>query len=242
MIDPKKELRDYLERLVNRFLNITSLNDELKRIHDWGTTPEKTKTRNRGAYFFALAKYSISRTILVELTNFLSKGATRSLHDWLEKAKEQAKSLNPTRYNPSKGVHESISTKEYRSIVDNHIKQLESKEYITKRIKAHRDKSIAHLDKEYFDEIRDADKDFPLNHSDIDDILQTISGILRKQYLCLFETDMRMEVSSLRNLDKVLRHVRAFMRMWEESPELCRKGVRPADYLAEEYPKKSNQI
>jgi hypothetical protein len=90
----------------------------------------------------------MTRIYLVELFILLSEREDRSLLDWLNKAHEHAKSIGPTRFNPnySKGEREPIKPNEYKAIIDKHISQLESQKDVIERIKALRDKSIAHLD------------------------------------------------------------------------------------------------
>ena len=100
-----------------------------------------------GHYFFQLATYSISRIVLVEMSMFLSEAEDRSLLDWLRKAKEHAASMKPTRYNATHSDYEPIQPQEYRATIDDQIAQLEAQKDVIDRIKAHRDKTIAHMDK-----------------------------------------------------------------------------------------------
>ncbi|MDO9593286.1 MAG: hypothetical protein Q7I98_08925 [Erysipelotrichaceae bacterium] len=146
MINPKEKLREYLDQLIHRFLNIKSLFQELSRIYGW-YVPARFETINMSSYFFQLSTYSMTRIYLVELAILLSEREDRSLLDWLKKANEHAKSIGPTRYNPnySRDDHEPIKPKEYKAIIDNHISQLKSQKDVIERIKALRDKSIAHL-------------------------------------------------------------------------------------------------
>ncbi len=136
MKNPKTRLREYLDRLIRRFLNTKSLHLELKRISGW-QIPGKIEVFNLGSYFFELAKYSLWRTILVEMAMILSPKEQVSLIDWLKKAREHAPSLAPTRYNPSySGVkREPIKPKEYRALIDRHINRLDAQRDVIHRIK-----------------------------------------------------------------------------------------------------------
>jgi hypothetical protein len=159
---------------------------------------------------------------------FLSEKEARSLLDWLTKAKEHAASVKPTRYNASYsgGERKPIKPEEYRAIIDDQIAQLHARKDVIDRIKARRDKAIAHLDKAYFDDPKALDRDYPLGNDDIDDLMEVVSSTLRKHHSCLFEADMRMEVVSVHTVDTVLQYARAFMRARRDF-NLIEKGFRP---------------
>jgi hypothetical protein len=230
MNNPKDELREYLKKLVRCYINIKSIHQERNSILEW-MTPDKIETINRGIHFFYVATYSMSNTVLVELSKFLSENEKRSLLDWLKKTKEHAKSMQPTRHNVTSftGRRESIKPKEYCAIIDEQIAQLHARKNVIKRIKAHRDKAIAYLDKTYFEDSEALARDYPLGINDIDELLEVVDSILRKHYSCLFEADMRMEVLSAYNVNKILRDVRASRRVWNDR-NLIKKGIAPRDY------------
>ena len=171
---------------------------------EWTTnskSPDNIEAFNLGYYFFNLATYSISQIVLVELSIFLSEAEDRSLLDWLNKAKENAASLKPTRCHLTRSDYEPIQPEEYRAIIDDQIAQLEAQKDVIDRIKARRDKALVHLDKKYFDETDSIQTDYPLSNDEIDDIMHLVSCILRKHYNCLLERDITsFEVSSLRNV------------------------------------------
>lgn len=234
MNNPKTRLREYLNRLIHRFLNTKSLYLELKRIHGW-QTPGRAEALHLGAYFFELATYSLSRTILVEMAMLLSPTEQRSLIDWLKKAKEHARSLVPTRYNPTfaGGGREPIKPKEYCALIDRHINRLDTEKAVIDRIKLRRDKTIVHLDRAYFDNPKPLDEVYPLR-DDIDRIMDIVSNILHKHHSCLFEADLRMEILSTRSVDKVLIYARAFQRVRKDRI-LIKMGFKPTDYMQDEY-------
>lgn len=230
MINPKERLREYLDQIIHRFLNTKSLFHELKRINSW-STPDRLETLNHGFYFFQLSTYSMTRIYLVELATMLSESEERSLIDWLKKAREHAKSIFPTRYNPNyKSEREPIKAKEYQSIIDQNLSELDSHENVISRIKAWRDKLIAHLDITYFDDPLPIYKDYPINNTEIDQLIETVSKILHEHHLYLFEADLRVEILSEMNVDSVLNYVRAFQRIRKDK-HLIESGFKPIDYL-----------
>jgi hypothetical protein len=173
---------------------------------------------------------------------FLSEKGKRSLFDWLKKAKEHTASIKPTRYNASysKGEREPIKTKEYHVIIDDQIAQLHARNNVIDRIKARRDKAIAHLDKKYFDDPKAVDRDYPLEDNDIDDLMEVVSSILRKHHSCLFKADVDMEIKSVHTVDTVLRYARAFMRARRDF-NLINRVFRPVEYMQDDYKGESSE-
>jgi len=235
MKNPKIELRDYLQVLIHRFLNTKSLYQELKRIHGW-KTPARIEAYNLGAYSFELAEYSLFRIVLVEIAALLSNREERSVIDWLKKAREHARSLEPTRYRPTDrgSARQAINEKTYRALIEQHEDRLAARKDVIDRIKAWRDKAIAHLGRVYFDSPQALDEKYPLTYPDIDRIMDEVSEILRKHHSCLLGADLRMEILSTRNVDSVLNYARAFQRVRKDRV-LIKKGFRPVTYLTDDY-------
>ncbi|MXX13019.1 MAG: hypothetical protein F4Z86_06160 [Gemmatimonadetes bacterium] len=233
MKNPHDELRIYLNKLIYRYRNIKSLDQQLKSIYEWNT-PARYEALNLGAHFFWIVDYSLSRIIFLELSMFLSEKEDRSLCDWLNKAKEHVVSINPTRFNKIEREYEPIKPEKYRRIIDCQIAQLQARQNIIDRIKTHRDKAIVHLDREYFYDSQILDTNYPLSADDIDDLIEVVSCILRKHYSCLFQASMSMEVGSVQNIDTVLQYARAWMRARRDS-DLIEKGFKPVEYERDEY-------
>lgn len=237
MKNPHDELRSYFKKLIYRYLNIKSLDQQLKSIATWNSNPlslDNIEAFNLGHYFFQHATYSIWRIFLVELSMFLSQTEQRSLRDWLKKAREHADSLEATRYNASRGTREPIATEGYRSIIDDQMAQLHGRETIIATIKTHRDKAIAHLDREYFDNTNSIGSDYPLHDNEIDNLMEVVDGILRKHYSCLLGASVNLEVESVHNLDTLLRYARAWMRTRRDF-SLTDMGFQPVDYERDNY-------
>lgn len=237
MKNPHDELRNYFKKLIYRYLNIKSLDQQLNSIAVWNSNPphlDNIEAFNLGHYFFQHATYSIWRIFIVELSMFLSQTEQRSLRDWLKKACEHATSIKPTRYNASRATREPIPTEDYRAIIDDQIIQLHGQETVIDSIKAHRDKAIAHLDKKYFDETSSIGSDYPLHNHEIDNIMEIVDCILRKHYSCLLGASVNLEVQSVHNLDTLLKYSRAWMRARRDL-SLIEKGFRPVDYERDDY-------
>jgi hypothetical protein len=173
----------------------------------------------------------MTRIYLVELASLLSDKEDRSLIDWLGKACVHARSLCPTRYNPSeKNERESIKPDEYREIIDKNISDLDSFNDLINRIKAWRDKSIAHLDKAFFDTPSAIYDRYPIKNSEIDKLIECVAKILHEHYSYIFNADSRMEILSVTNVDSILSYVQAFQRVRKDK-KLINSGFRPANYL-----------
>jgi len=235
MINPKERLREYLDQLIHRFLNTKSLFQELNRISSW-YVPGRVETVNLSRYFFQLSAYSMTRIYLVELAILLSEKENRSLLDWLKKAQDHARSIEPTRYNPNytTGDREPIDAEEYKDIIDSDIREVESHKNLIGRIKAWRDKSIAHLDKTYFDNPSAIVGDYPIHNDEIVQLIEVVSKILKQHYSYLFQADLRMEILSEMNVDVILNYARAFQRVRKDNA-LIDRGFRPVEYMSKDY-------
>lgn len=232
MEDPSKQLREYLEKLIFRFLYVKSLDRQLKIIKEW-ETPNRAEALNIGAYFFKLVIYSFARTILIELCKLVSEKEDKSLVDWLKKAKEHAASIDSTRHNPnySETEREPIKPEEYVTIIEGQESQLAGQREVIDRIKTQRDKILAHSDAKYFNNPQEFYEQYPLSTEDIDGLMETVSDILSEQHLYLFQSDLLdMDISSASKVDVVLRFARAFSRARKDR-ELIGKGFRSVDYL-----------
>lgn len=98
------------------------------------------------------------------------------------------------------------------------------------RIKAWRDKSIAHLDKAFFDTPSSIYKKYPINNSEIDQLIECVDQILHEHYSYIFHADLRMEILSVTTVDSILSYVQAFQRARKDE-KLISSGFRPANYL-----------
>ena len=237
MKNPPAELREYFDKLFHRYLYITILHQELKTIYGWNTSDRIEVLNEIGRGFFSLIVYNFQRTVLLELSMFLSKKEERSLFDWLKKAKEHAASVEPTSYKATNDKHELIETETYCAIIDDQIAQLQDREDIINRIKAHRDKGIAHLEKKFFDIYYiSLDEKYPLNDDDIDELMEVVSCILQKQYSCLFKAGTTTKVGTLQGVDKVLRYTYAWAQARKDFDLIKgNKVFRPAEYERDEY-------
>lgn len=231
MRDPRSELRDYLQRLVYRYFNLGSLQRELHIIEGWRSR-SGTSAYGLGTYFFALVGYSFRRIILVELASLLSEGEEKSLLDWLGKAREHAAHLQPSLYDASCSRQRSMVLDEYREIIERQLSEIGRHQDTIERIKTHRDKAIAHLDRAYFNNPEKLYMDYPLKDDDIDCLLDLVKNILRNHYEYLFNVDADLEVGSAATSDTLLRYAEAFLRAGNDR-DLIAKGFRPRDYLVD---------
>ena len=237
MNNPHDELREYFKKLFHRYLYITSLHQELKTIYGWNTSDRIEALNEIGGGFFSLVIYNFQRTVLLELSMFLSEKEERSLFNWLKEAKKHVASVKPTRYKTTDDKYEFIETETYCAIIDDQIAQLQDRENIIDRIKAHRDKGIAHLEKKFFDIYSiSLDEKYPLNDDDIDELMEVVSCILQKQYSCLFKAGTTTKVGTLQGVDKVLRYTYAWAQARKDFDLIKgNKVFRPAEYERDGY-------
>jgi len=215
MQNPKTELKNYLNKLIHRLLYIKGLNYQLKILKEWETS-ERLISLEMGAYFFKLVVFSFNRTILIELCMLLNDREKRGIVDWLSKAKQHTKSLEPKLFNHDTNQYEVVKPLLYHNIISKHQKVLEQKKELINRIKGRRDKALAHSDARYFSKPEDIYVKFPLSIKDVDDLIETITDILKEQYLYLIGGDLDINVYATTNVDTLLLNARAFKRVWHD--------------------------
>ena len=235
MTSPHDEMRSYLKQLVHRYLNTDSMNKQIADMAQWDV-PDRREALEHGAYFFKCVTYGLWRIVLVELSMLLSSSENRSLTDWLEKAKVHSGPIKPTRHSAAypHGDREPVPNEEYCRIIDGQLQQIKAQKDVIDRIRTHRDKTIAHLDKLYFDNPEAIFNDYPLSMTDVRSLMDLVRGILKSHYSYLFGSDLDMAVYSVHTLDAVLQHVQGFIRV-QEDPDLLKKGFSPAKYLSDVY-------
>lgn len=215
MINPHEEIRDYLSRLINQLLYIQGLHEQLKIIEEW-ESQDKYESLDIGRYFFRLVAYSFNRTILIELSKLFSDKEQKSIIDFLKKAKENASSISPTTFDREKFQRVALKLCEYKCIIDEQMKKILSKEVAIRKIKAHRDKALAHSDAEFFLNPGKLNEKYPLEFKEVDELMEIAIEILRYQNVYLFESDLDIKVYSTSNVESVLQYVRAFKRILED--------------------------
>lgn len=234
MNDPKTELRDYLDKLIHRFLFITRMDDELRVLQDWITKPDGYTTLEIGASFFNLVQRTFDQTLLVEICKFIDSREEISLYDWLKRTKEYVDQLEPTLYNGDKRIREIIPSEEYCKIIDAHLELLNSQNLVITNLKARRDKALAHTDEDFFNNPEDHFEKYPIISEDISGLINTINEILKNQGVYLFEADIDMRVHTVNNLERVLQFTRGFERA-QKDKKLQAKGVYIMRYKWDNY-------
>lgn len=212
MINPKKEMRDYLNNLIQQQFFINGLNKQLKIFQDW-KTDDRVESLNIGAYFFRLVTYSFNRTIIIELCKLLSDKEGKSITDFLIKSKGHYNSIEPTTFNTTLQQREKIKKVEYLKTIEEQENIIFSKKDIINNIKAHRDKVLVHSDASYFKDRNKLYEDYPFYVNQVDELLTITGDILNSHHIMLLESDLEMEISSLSNVDSILTYVRAYHRI-----------------------------
>ena len=235
MNNPEKELRDYLNELIKRYLFITAYVKQLEILESW-EMPNRIDTLNKGAHFFNLVYRSFIRTIFVELYKLVDKREKRSLIKWLSQAKTFAVNLKPSRYNSKTGKRESIKVNVYQDIVSENENKIQNQNKIIHSIKSIRDKVIVHTDPTYFLNEKEFYQKYPISMSEVEILLKTIGDILSEQHVYLMKSAAILELKGLGSVESILNYTRAFMRIRKDKNLIIDKGFRPADYLKEIYP------
>ena len=231
MVNPQKELGEYLKILVQNLSFIKAYQTQLNIINDWKFSL-KYSAINEGSFFFLLVLNSFNNTILLELYKITAKRENKNIIDWLIKAKENSLTLKLKQLIPHKGL-ELIKFSFYNSIIDKHLAMLAQVNEIIEKLQNRRDKFVAHADRKYFADSEKLVKDFPISSADISSVIDTIDNILHEHYNLFFQTDIDINIHSSSNVDSVLSSVYAFNKIWRDK-DLIEKGFRPVEYLPKE--------
>ncbi len=223
MTDPKTELREYLKKLIGRFVFITQMDDDLKTMQAWETRPAGINALVEGASFFNLVQKTFNQTLLIELCKFIDEDEEKSLRDLFIKCKICAKPLEPTSFKVIKGkIREVIPPDNYRVIVNNLIAKLDAHNEIIENLKTRRDKALAHTDASFFNNPDKHYETYPLMAADITQLLKTVDKILKEQALYLLEADYDFKLYTNSGVDRVLEFMRAYFTMIQENSELIK--------------------
>ena len=219
MTNPKVELREYLNKLIKRFLFISEMKEESENMTAWMTRPDGINALQEGASFFNLVQRSFDQTLLIELCKFIDEDEDKSLLDFLNKAKECAKPLEPTRYNLEEMKHEIISERSFCDIIDKQLEKVETHSKIIKNLKARRHKVLAHSDASFFNNPNNHYEKYPLLVDDINQLIETLETILNEQGVYLLKSDIDMKIKTTMGIDRVLEFMRAYYRIIQEDNE-----------------------
>lgn len=223
MIDPQEELKNYLQKLIDRFVFIKHIYDDLNKIGVWIQKPEGYNALEEGASFFNLFQRTANQTLLIEVCKFIDEDEQKSLRDFLNKCKENVKPLEPTSLLVVGGFPKKIlSQVEYGIIIDEMITKLDSHTTVIQNLKARRDKALAHTDSSFFNDPAKYFKTYPLILEDIAALLNTIEEILKKQALYILQSDYEFTLNTVRGIDRVLEFMRAYNTIIKEDPEKTR--------------------
>ena len=234
MHDPKQQMKEYLKKLTFRFLHIRSLYNQVKIIQSWDT-PTRISALETGSYFYNLTLYSFNRTIVLELYKLTSENEDKSLIDWLDKAKIHVKSLEPSIYSRGKRTREILNSDKYVSLIDGQIEEINNHRSTIYTLKIRRDKDIAHADSTFFNNPEKLSTIVPLDNTDVENLMETISSILQKQQTLIFHSHPSMDISSSHNVDSVLNATRAFNRVWKDKHLTKDLRVQVSKYRKDEY-------
>ena len=238
MQDPKNEIRDYLKKLIHRFLYVKGLNKQLKLLREW-ETPNRIVALEIGSYFFRLVGFSFYRTLLIELCMLLDDREKKCIVDFLEKAKEHAKAIEPKRFDVSKFKREPVNFQDYQNIIEEQQKLINSKSEIISNIKGRRDTSLAHSDAQFFNNPDDTYVKHPLSDENIEDLIELSTDILRTQHLYLMDSDLDIQVHTTSNIDTILWHIRGFNRVWFDKRAT---ELHPGLYKLDDYEERLKEL
>ena len=237
MTEPRKELQEYLERLIQDFIYLKSLYKQISLFLDWLKINGEEGIKH-SSHFFYLFFYSSKRTVCLNTYKFVSTREKRGIYDWLDKAKGNYKALSPSVYEGWSEELQSerriISENDFHEVITTHISLLNEHEKIIENITALRDKGFAHSDKKYFKNPSLLENDYPINWDELESLYNTIALILRKHHSLINHSDMSTELVTGSDIDTILNRSRGFERFWRNK-ELNKLSIKKYIFLRDDY-------
>jgi hypothetical protein len=203
----------------------------LRLLKEW-ENPNRIKALEIGSYFFRLVGFSFYRTLLIELCLLLDDREEKCIVDFLTKAMEHAKAIEPKRHNPKTGKREIVGFEAYQKIIEEQQELINSKNDLINNVKGRRDTYLTHSDAKFFNNPDDTYVKYPLSDENINEMIALATDILRTQHLYLMDSDIDIQVHATSNIDTVLLHTRAFNRVWfdKRAAELQPRLYKLDDY------------
>ena len=231
MTNPKIELREYIRKLIDRFVFILDMDDELKNMQTWENRPDGHNALDEGFSFFNIVQRSFNQTLLIELCKFISDDEEKCLLDFLEKAKIHCKAVQPTKLETERMKREIITPMEYYKIIEKNITVLDSYSSVRNNLKARRDKALAHTDAAIFNNPEKHYEAYPLMAKEIDRLLKTIEEILKEHALYLLNAAYDLKLHTEFGVNRVLEFMRGYYRIVHEDSDALK--YRWDDYKKE---------
>lgn len=219
MTNPKQELRVYLHKLINHFVFIKRIVDDLETITIWTGKPGGIDGLEEGASFFNFFQRLSNQTLLIELFKFISEDEKKSLWDFLNMCKNYSHSLEPRALftaNPSK---KNLTPEEFNEIIEEMFEKLNDHQEVIKKLKARRDKSLAHTDPSFFNNPKEHFEKYPIVFDELNKLLLTVENILEKLALHILEIHYDFKVNTITGLDRVIEFMRAYHKIMRDEPE-----------------------
>lgn len=220
MINPKKQLNEFQEKLEKRILDL-SQNLEIVKFF------EKCKREQKGnenltilndfRNFFIPVWTALKSEILINLNSLFdeSKNAKRSLRHFIKQVKVNLKVLR-----------EDLSKKEIKLIedeIEEQIKIISSKKSIFDSIKTSRDGFYAHHDPKYIDTPEQLLKDAPLPFDEVVELIEFCRNVLNwhQKNTILCATTLWNEDSGRMHLENIFCFLGRYFKMCDEVKNKC---------------------
>ena len=218
MTEPKKELPIYLEKLIGRFIFIKYIYDERENINRWLQRPEGSNAIEEGRSFFNLFQRISSQTLIIELCKFIDDDEKKSLVDFLNKCRKDAKQLESTLSKAQEGFPKKVILPDlYAGSIDKIFEKLNAHKKTIHSLKFQRDKALMHTDASFCNNPDRHFENYPLSSEDLSSLLSTIEKILEDQAIYFLQSVFDFTLDTGRGVDRVLEMMRACNKLESEN-------------------------
>lgn len=225
-----ENLKSSLKTLLARIRHIKALREQLDLLSEWETT-ERFRAIEIGIHFFSLVKYDFYKSLILELCLLFDEREDFSIIKWLNKVTAQVIVTDWMDFKYYFGK-KSNKQKHFSEIISTQQTDIKNRAAIINNLKEIRDKTIAHVDKEYFANPDLVYKAFPFSKEDELTLLNLADDILCKHYCWAFNADLDNFTYNSSSIDRVLKYARAYERILHDKRA---KNLHPGCYIHDNF-------
>ncbi|MBO6622402.1 MAG: hypothetical protein JJ892_11950 [Balneola sp.] len=223
-----EEIVNHLKELRNSVLYTVTLLHQMDLIIKWQSEKDPTDEAGIRGQFFGMVSVCFYRVIVLECYKLIWDTEHQNLYEFLNqlsKFYDQA--------SPSDGDGNIIDRDEYVQLIRDQKKELNQFKGVKNNIQELRNNLIAHSDSTYYLDKNKVGKDFPVTWKDLNDLLDVIKNIVRRQYSLISDADVDMSrIHAGTNARQYLERLRAMERFWKNDNL---NNVRKIAFFSDEY-------
>lgn len=234
MQNPKKEIPEYLDKLKKAFLYLSTYQTQLDQIFEWNRNNPREPYLS--GQFMEISIFNLQTMIMLETYKLAAEKEQISVRELLKHCSTHYTQIEPSVYDrEAENQRRVLSKEEYETIINQNIEELKTHNETINNLKAIRDKSIAHADKNYFQDSDRLYTDFPLRWENVTNLMECLKSILKKHISLIQHVDSDLDrIYGTYDAKGMLTSLRGFNRFLGNR-KLRKAGVWFAAFKRDDY-------